>query len=360
MAHTSPLELLLRPAGDGILTVSTGGGPASALQKKLYGTVDKAGVAASWRASLAQLTESSVVVVGIPSDVGAGVRRGANFGPIGIRLAYLQSYGAFPKGVVDLGDIPCVPQLLHDSMLNDAQITATRAALYGAAEKKLPVSPLSLAEEVFRTIHALHPKARLVVLGGDHSVSWPAMLWAKQAAGDRFGILHFDAHTDLLESRFGVQYCFATWAYHGLKLLPPHRLVQVGIRTSGKTKEYWETHLPVRQFWASEIVPDEARAVRNIVEALAASGAESIYISNDVDGTDASFAPATGTPESNGLRPEFVERLVDAVAARFPILGADVTEVAPPLAGPVDFATEPTCVLAARYLRRQLAALGAS
>jgi agmatinase len=53
-------------------------------------------------------------------------------------------------GVVDIGDVFVVPQLLHDDMLSEAQKAATRAALYpdvsADVRAGLPVSPLSIAE----------------------------------------------------------------------------------------------------------------------------------------------------------------------------------------------------------------------
>ena len=58
------------------------------------------------------------------------------------------------------------------------------------------------------------------------------------------GLLHFDAHTDLLQERLGIQYCFATWAYHANELLRRDgRLVQVGIRASGRSQSHWESSL---------------------------------------------------------------------------------------------------------------------
>ena len=63
----------------------------------------------------------------------------------------------------------------------------------------------------------LAPNMRIMMLGGDHSVSWPVMdaMLAKEPDGNAdVGIVHFDAHTDLLPQRLGVPYCFATWAFH--------------------------------------------------------------------------------------------------------------------------------------------------
>ena len=59
-----------------------------------------------------------------------------------------------------------------------------------------------------------------------------------------------------------------------------------------------------------------------------------VYFSNDVDGTDARFAPATGTPEMGGLEPEWVLALLRRLAAEVGVVAADLVEVAPPLGTP--------------------------
>jgi agmatinase len=296
------------------------------------------------------------ILMAVPSDTGAGIMRGANFGPLGIREAFLARYGTFPKSLVDVGDVVSVPQLLHDEMLSDRQIAATRKELYGAhAAEALPVSPLSIAEQVLYALYELNPEAQIFLLGGDHSVSWPAMLYCHRRCGDDFGVLHFDAHTDLLEHRLGIRYCYTTWAWHALKLLKPQRMVQVGLRTSGKPKEYWMEKYPVVQIWAHEVMHREKEVTTRILQHFAEQGVRRIYISNDIDGTDASAASATGTPESGGLTPAFVKNLISQLRQEFAIIGGDIVEVAPPLSGRRDFAEEPTCQLAAEYLKEMFA-----
>ncbi len=345
------LRLFLRPPGRGIATFSTGGGMARPLLMKLYGTDQSEAIQEAWEEALQRIRRVETILIGVPCDTGASFFRGAAFGPMGIRMAYLERYGAYPKGLIDIGDVLCIPQLLHDSMLNDAQISACRQALFpGTQGEALPVSPLSLAEAAFLTLHELNPKARLVVLGGDHSVSWPAMRYCQERLGQEYGVLHFDAHSDLLEKRLGVSFCFATWAFHAQKAMKPKHLVQVGLRASTRSREQWEALLPVRQFWAAEIKGKETQAIENVVEHFRELGVSRIYISNDIDGTDASFAPATGTPEFEGLQPAFVTQLIAEVRKHFEVFGGDITEVAPPLSGSLDFARDRTCLLAADYL----------
>ncbi|MSP19865.1 MAG: arginase family protein [Bdellovibrionales bacterium] len=344
------LRLFLRPPGRGLHTNSTGGGYAIPVLQKLYGTGANKEVSDAWEETLQRIRRVDGVVFGIPSDTGAGILRGANFGPIGVREAYLTKYKAYPKGIIDIGDVIVVPQLLHDEMLSESQIKATRAELYPGRTEKLPVSPLSIAEALYEALLELNPELKIFMIGGDHSVSWPAMVYCHKKYGDEFGVLHFDAHSDLMESRLGIKYCFSTWASHATQLMKPNHLVQVGIRTSSKTKQYWMDRFPLLQVWANEVPGREIEVITEVIQYLLKNGVKHLYISNDIDGTDSLSAPATGTPEPNGLSPQFVQALIIAVRQKFQLIGGDIVEVAPPLSGVRDYSKEKTCMLAADYL----------
>jgi arginase family enzyme len=370
------LELLLRPAAGGLYVVSTGRAEQLEVQRRIYGVPagipearSENEVAARWRQALASVRGARVILLGVPSDVGAGFRRGASEGPQEIRARLLAEDPDFyrraaARGVVDAGDVFVVPQLLEDEMLSAGQLEATRAALYpalpAAARAALPVSPLSIAARALSLLLELAPGAVPVVLGGDHSIAWPvvATLAARRPAPG-LAVLHIDAHTDLLETRLGIRHCFATWAFHAARLLGPGRVVQVGIRATRHDRGHWEATTGVRQFWAEEVGRDPARALDGIVAALRDSGAGALYLSNDIDGTDASSAGATGTPEPGGLTPDFVRELVRRAGRvpGMPLVGADLVEVAPALGREGD----PTLATAAGYLRETLAAaLGAA
>ena len=259
------------------------------------------------------------MLVGIPSDTGGGIQRGANLGPGAIRARLLEDDPEWPSrardlGLVDLGDVFSVPQLLEDDMLSDGQRAATARALYPdlepAERARWPVSPLSIAERALSLVLAANPRAKVLALGGYHSAAWPVVK-ALAAARPGLGIVQIDAHTDLLPERLGIRHCFATWSFHANELLGRGgRLVQVGTRASGRDRAHWESTLGVRQFWAEEVRAAPAAALDAIVAHVKPSGVSEVYFSNDIDGTDDAFADATGTPEPGGLAPDFVSALV--------------------------------------------------
>lgn len=366
MTPLEELALLLRPAGGGLYLVSTGKAEQLALQRRLYGAASDDEVQAKWREALGRISKARAVILGIPSDVGAGFQRGANLGPQAIRAALLEADPGFPadaeqRGVVDIGDVFVVPQLLDDDMLSAAQKEASRRALYpdvpAEVQRTLPVSPLSIAERALALVFQLNPSVRPIALGGDHSTAWPVVKALSAVRKDRWAIVQSDAHTDLLAERLGVKYCFATWSYHANELFGRDgRLVQVGIRATRFDREHWESTLGVRQFWAEECRAHPGDVIDALIAYLERADVTSVYFSNDIDGTDAAYADATGTPEPGGLEPEFVVELIRRLGREFTLIGGDVMEVAPRLLPTPESGTR-TVALAVRYLQETIAAI---
>jgi agmatinase len=362
----SPLEELatiLRPAGGGLYLVSTGRSAQLDLQRRLYGASTEAEVQQRFRDALERVPRARAILLGVPSDVGAGFRRGANLGPQAIRQRLLdEGVDLASKGVLDVGDVMVVPQLLHDEMLSPAQLEATRAALYPGLEPAvragLPASPLSIAERAWALLLALNPGAVPLTLGGDHSAALPAVQ-ALHRVRPGFSLAQADAHTDLLPHRLGVRLCFATWSWHANELLGRQgRLTQVGIRASGRDRAHWESTLGVRQFWAQEIRAHPEQALDAVLAHLKSLGRQGVFFSNDIDGTDSRWADATGTPEPDGLEPDWVVELIRRLGRELGLVGGDVMEVAPSLT-PTPESAPRTVGLAARYLVETVdAALG--
>jgi agmatinase len=198
-----PLTMMLRPPGCGLHSPSLGTNPSAAdLLSTMYGTHDPNRIEAAWRDSLRAIPNARILLLGVPSDTGAGGRRGAAYGPIGVREALYA--GPRITNLIDVGDICCVPHLLHDDMLNGAQLGNTRAALYGSADAPYPASPLSIVAAVCSELRRLAPTALILTIGGDHSISACTIGGVVPDSITRWGLLHFDAHADRSKSRFGV------------------------------------------------------------------------------------------------------------------------------------------------------------
>lgn len=163
---------------------------------------------------------------------------------------------------------------------------------------------------------------RIVMLGGEHAVSSPAIgAWAERTEG-RLSVLQFDAHMDLRESFEGSPWSHAS----ALKrVVDDVDIVAVGLRgISREEMDVARSLDTVTAITADEMNQGQAWADR----ALEHLG-DPVYITFDVDYFDPSLVPSTGTPEPGGglwyptlslLRRVFSERRVVAV---------DVVEHAP-------------------------------
>jgi agmatinase len=325
------LTQCLCPPGNGVFTVNTAKERKEQLHQTIYGQAT--GIDNLWKSSLDSLPDASnAIILGIASDCGGGILRGANWGPLFIRSTLFEN---FPElNTFDLGDIRVIPHLLSDKYLNEATIANCRKALYQDDKSEYCVSPLSITEDVLHDFYANFPDKGIFGLGGDHSVSYPltkAYLQAKKRLGRRTGIIHFDAHTDLLVERLGIDLCFGSWCTHILTDLPaPEHLIQVGIRSSGKPKEHWESTFGVKQHWAHEIKDiGIENVITNILKQLEQQNIDELYVSFDIDAIDDSYASATGTPEPDGLMPDEAMQILRAIAAIYPITGGDMMEIAP-------------------------------
>jgi agmatinase len=321
-------QYLLRPPGGGIPVFSAGLGAAERLQLAWYGISEKEKtverIESAWRKSLSSVSAAEVVILGVPSDTGAGIRRGAAYGPRAVRTALLdipEFRAALSAGkVVDLGDVYCNPHLLEDQMLSQNQIRKCQEAMYPQAmltmRHQLPVSPLSQTKVILEAFKREHPGVRLFVIGGDHSISYPAVKAVAAHAGP-VDILHFDAHPDIYDDYEGNPWSHASPFARILEAGLCKRLVQVGIRTMSP-------HLQdqVRKFGCVEVV-----SMRAFDPARVPVLEGPVYVSFDVDGLDPSVAPGVSHWEPGGLTVREAIAVLERQTA--PIIGADLVEFNP-------------------------------
>ncbi len=174
-----------------------------------------------------------------------------------------------------------------------------------------------------------------IVLGGDHSITWPSVTAVAEVRAPRtVGIVHFDAHADTANEDWGVL------AGHGTPMrrliesgaVAGKNFVQVGLRGywPGVATFEWMKENGLRWHFMREIEERGAEAV--VADAIdqALDGADAIYLSLDIDVIDPGMAPGTGTPEPGGMLTREVLRAVRQVVGAVELAGMDVVEVSPP------------------------------
>ncbi|OIQ17085.1 MAG: arginase [Bacteriovorax sp. MedPE-SWde] len=321
----------LCPPGAGVFTVNTAKERKDSLYKSLYGSSEN--VDEKWKLSFEKLESAKgSVLLGVCSDCGGGIQRGANWGPLFLRNTLLNDHKELRYH--DIGDIRVIPHLLHDKYLNEGTIQSCKNALYQEKDSVYPVAPLSITEKCCNDIYEHYKDVGIFAIGGDHSVSYPLVkswIQNKRKDGKKVGIIHFDAHTDLLRERLGIDLCFGSWLTHVLgELESPKSCYQFGIRSSGKDRAYWENEFGLNQYWAKdvkEIGPQEL--AKNVTQELLDQGIDEVYVSFDIDAIDSSLAPATGTPEAEGLFPHECLMILKEINSKIKITAADMVEIAP-------------------------------
>jgi len=162
----------------------------------------------------------------------------------------------------------------------------------------------------------------LMMLGGEHSVSSPAILAQAARHTERLTVLQLDAHADLRPQYEGTPNSHASAM---ARVLDRADVVAVGIRAvSAEEMEVSRATPGSTIIWADEMWQDD----RWMDRALEALGPK-VYVTFDVDYFDPGFVPSTGTPEPGGGDWYRTLRFLKRVYREREVVAADVVELAP-------------------------------
>lgn len=248
---------------------------------------------------------ASLVIAGIPFDLGTTNRAGTREGPAAVRRASrMLADGANPAGWVD-------PAALAVADIGDFRIALGDIA-----------GSLALIEEQAAGI------GHLLAIGGDHTVTL-ALLRSLSRRSGPLGLLHFDAHMDTWPDNFGQKLAHGSPFYHAIEegLVDPARMIQVGVRSPIAREVFdWTVSRGVAVVTAEDV---HEAGPQTVVERIGAVlGPGPCYLSFDIDAIDPGQAPGTGTPEIGGLFTwQVMAMLKRLTGIRF--VGMDVVEVAP-------------------------------
>ncbi|PZG13546.1 agmatinase [Nonomuraea aridisoli] len=256
---------------------------------------------------LDQVGRAHVAVVGVPFDTGVSYRPGARFGPAAVREAsrLLRPY----HPALDLSPFE-------------------RVQVADAGD--IAVNPFHI-EEAIETVEAGADAidARLVTIGGDHTIALPLLRSAAKKHGP-VALVHFDAHLDTWDTYFGAEYTHGTPFRRAAEegLLDTEALSHVGTRGSlyGKKDLEDDRRIGFGIVTAADVL---RRGLDEVIDQLRQRVANRpVYISVDIDVLDPAHAPGTGTPEAGGLTSRELLEILRGLAGCH-LIGADVVEVAP-------------------------------
>ncbi|MCA1811290.1 MAG: arginase [Halobacteriales archaeon] len=247
------------------------------------------------------MLRSTVRVIGVPMDLGAG-RRGVDMGPSAMRAANLHAR------IKELG----------------YKVQDTGNVFTAEPEERKPKDPkLKYVDEVLaackeladRVDRAVKEEVTPLVLGGDHSIAIGTQAGLARTSRRR-GLLWFDAHAD-----FNTHDTSPSGNIHGMPVsailgmgherladfdtpgakLDPRNVVYIGLRSVDRQEAEILTDSRVTYYTMRDI--DQMGMAKVMEEALqkVSKGVDQVHLSFDLDVVDPRWAPGTGTTVQGGL-----------------------------------------------------------
>jgi agmatinase len=189
----------------------------------------------------------------------------------------------------------------------------------------LPTNVEKTFENITQTTRAILDRGAMpLVLGGDHSITYPVVRAFKQP----LHVVHFDAHTDyapfIHDLRFTNQHPFR----HITPMKHVLSLTQVGIRSLRESEAIvgGSRRDGNRVVMMSEFERMGPAGLARLVPANA-----DCYVSIDVDVLDISLVPGCVSAEPNGMSYAQLRDTLKEIAIRANVIGFDFVEVNPQL-----------------------------
>ncbi|HID05694.1 MAG TPA: agmatinase [Armatimonadetes bacterium] len=254
----------------------------------------------------------AITIVGIPWDSSASYHRGMRLAPDAIRRASdsIESYSAiFDRDLKAIDVADAGNMVLPNDHTNAMDAIAT------------------LSERMGRS------GARLVFLGGDHSITI-GILRGLQTVYEGIQVIVLDAHSDWRNEYNGTPFSHACTIRRLVEAIGSNSVYVSGVRSfiGGEPKAL---------FYDIEKLP------------MRINPALPLYLSIDLDVLDVSICPAVGNPEPDGISYRDVLNLLHALRTRHcNVVSIDVVELCPQLD-----AAETSAIVAAKIVQESIIAL---
>ncbi len=258
------------------------------------------------------ITDSDIVVMGVPFDRAVSGAYGAAEAPGRLREL---SAGALP--------------------FSETGLDLRQLMIYDHGDICYEDDWVNYYEEVEKQASSLIQTGNLpLFLGGDHSVTIPlSKAFAKHYYPEPVGMIHLDAHNDLMDIYQGKNWSHACPQRRFIeqKNARSENLFLVGIREfEAEELDYLKEHPEIGLVTAHSYYRDgHETVIDRMISAM--HGLQAIYLSIDIDILDPAYAPGTGTPQAGGFSTRELIELVRDILSTLPVKAIDIVEVAPPL-----------------------------
>jgi len=260
-------------------------------------------------------------IIGAPLDTATTIRPGTRYGPRAVRAASTVPSPPYEHFNIETGVDP----------FDTFSVADTGDAAVSPGDTRQ--SQLNIEDAVYE----ISEQATPIVIGGDHSISYPDIKgWAEANGYEDIGLIHFDCHADTGdEGLTGFEYDHGAWVkrVYDDDLMDGDNYTLIGPRgfwpgpdiyeDMREADMKWYTSMEVGNMDLDEIVADAVQR--------ATDGTDAVWVSFDVDVMEPAYAPGTGEPEPGGLIPrEAIYMVREVVKALDPEdFGFDIVEVSP-------------------------------
>jgi agmatinase len=258
---------------------------------------------------------ADVAIFGVPWDEGVGYRPGARFGPRSLR-EYSTRFAFHERGVKKSGywDIENRKRYLDKIRLVDC---GDQDVLYLNVQETFSAVTESVGKMLSR-------KAFPVILGGDHSITFPVVRAFRNYKP--LHIIHLDAHLDYNDSIEGVSLANGNPLKRVSELDFIGEIIQVGMRGIRAREDAYQDSLS-RGNKIITITDFRSKGTGEVLSQVPNGG--NLYVTVDIDVLDPSIAPGTSSPEFEGMTYKEIKELLTGIASRGRVIGFDLVEVNP-------------------------------
>ncbi len=273
--------------------------------------------------------KKNISLLGIPLDLGAenlGVDMGASAFRYEDIVKKLTSAGLV---IEDRGDISC---------------RARDSLSIGNSKMKYLDEILRVSEESAKKVKQQITKGnKMIVLGGDHSISLGTISGASVAVKSDMGLIYFDAHGDMntdkttttgnihgmhLASLMGFGNRKLTGIYDTSTKIAKQNLLHVG----GNDLDEGEIQLIKKEnlvaYRMFDVLSYGLGPLFSLIDTLQ-SQVKYVWISLDLDVIDSIYAPGAGMPNKAGLSYREITTIAQYIGEKCNVIGVDVVEYNP-------------------------------
>jgi len=244
--------------------------------------------------------EVASIVFGVPFDSTHSYKPGTRFGPDSIRDSFNNIEIFMPKFQVDLESV------------NIQDLGNTKHTV-------VPEEMIDMASKI--TTELIQRKKQLIVLGGEHSITFGTYpCFPKET-----GFIVFDAHYDLRNEYADTKFSHAAYLRRIVEKQGAENIIHVGARAFVKEELSFKEENKIKTITDSQIRSGEGpKLVKDAVSTF-----DKLYLSIDLDVLDPAFAPGVGNPEALGLTSRELYEMIISLQQK-KIVCADIMELCPP------------------------------